>query len=182
MAKKIVFTSTRNGDIDLYTMDIDGSNVKQVTNELGYDGGAFFSPDSKKLIFRASRPKTPEAIQKYKGFLSQNLVAPTNMELFICNIDGSELKQITELGNANWAPYMHPSGEKSFLHLIIPQKEAFLSIYIWSILTVQAWNKSPSMIPSILSQCSLMMAKKSFLHPTETTETQGIPMYLLQIG
>ncbi|MEZ4883505.1 MAG: hypothetical protein R3E32_02120 [Chitinophagales bacterium] len=110
--KMIVFTSTRNGDIDLYTMDIYGRNVKQVTNELGYDGGAFFSPDSKKLIFRASRPKTPEDIKKYKDFLSQNLVAPTNMELFVCNVDGSELKQITELGNANWAPYMHPSGEK----------------------------------------------------------------------
>ncbi len=110
--KTIVFTSTRNGDIDLYTMTLDGKNVKQVTNELGYDGGAFFSPDSKKLIFRASRPRTPEAIQQYKDLLSQNLVAPTNMELFVCNVDGSELKQITELGNANWAPYMHPSGEK----------------------------------------------------------------------
>ncbi|MFK7905691.1 MAG: hypothetical protein AB8B69_11230 [Chitinophagales bacterium] len=110
--KTMVFTSTRNGDIDLYTMNLDGKNVKQVTNDLGYDGGAFFSPDSKKLIFRASRPKTPEDIKKYKDFLSQNLVAPTNMELYICNVDGSELKQITELGNANWAPYMHPSGEK----------------------------------------------------------------------
>lgn len=110
--KKMVFTSTRNGDIDLYTMDLNGNNVKQITNELGYDGGAFFSPDSKKLIFRASRPKTPEDIKKYKDLLSQNLVAPTNMELFICNVDGSELKQITDLGNANWAPYMHPSGEK----------------------------------------------------------------------
>jgi len=39
---KIVFTSVRNGDIDLYTMNIDGSDVRQVTHELGYDGGAFF--------------------------------------------------------------------------------------------------------------------------------------------
>ncbi len=93
-------------------MDLNGNNVKQITNELGYDGGAFFSPDSKKLIFRASRPKTPETIKSYKDFLSQNLVAPTNMELYVCNVDGSELTQITKLGNANWAPYMHPSGEK----------------------------------------------------------------------
>lgn len=109
---KIVFTSTRNGDLDLYTMDIDGTNVQQVTDELGYDGGAFFSPDGTKLIFRASRPATEEAKAEYLDFLAQDMVAPTNMELYICNIDGSELTKITDLGKANWAPFMHPSGEK----------------------------------------------------------------------
>ena len=93
-------------------MDIDGSNLVQVTDDLGYDGGAFFSPDSKKLVFRASRPKTDEAIKTYKDLLSQGLVQPTDMELFVCNIDGSDLKQITQLGGANWGPYFHPSGEK----------------------------------------------------------------------
>lgn len=110
--KTIVFTSTRSGDLELYTMDLDGGNVKQVTNQLGYDGGAFFSPDSKKLIFRSSRPKTKEAIDQYKALLAQGLVQPTAMELYICNVDGSDLKQITNLGGANWAPYFHPSGEK----------------------------------------------------------------------
>ncbi len=110
--KKIVFTSTRSGDLELYTMDIDGSNVKQVTNELGYDGGAFFSPDSKKLIFRASRPQTEEEIKTYKELLKENVVQPTAMELYTCNVDGSDMKQITKLGGANWAPYFHPSGEK----------------------------------------------------------------------
>lgn len=109
---KIVFTSTRSGDLELYTMDIDGKNVKQITNELGYDGGAFFSPDGTQLVFRASRPKTEEAIALYKSLLARNLVQPTEMEIFVCNIDGSELKQITNLGKANWAPYFHPSGNK----------------------------------------------------------------------
>ena len=109
---KIVFTSTRNGDLDLYTMDIDGSNVQQVTNEVGYDGGAFFSPDGTKLLFRASRFQTEEEKEEYLELLKEGMVAPTNMELFICNLDGSDLKQITNLGKANWAPYFHPSGEK----------------------------------------------------------------------
>lgn len=108
----IVFTSMRSGDLELYTMDIDGKNIKQVTTELGYDGGAFFSPDGTRLVFRASRPKTDEEIATYKSLLAQNLVQPTNMELFVCNIDGTDLKQITNLGNANWAPFFHPSGEK----------------------------------------------------------------------
>jgi len=109
---KIVFTSTRSGDLELYTMDIDGSNVKQVTHELGYDGGAFFSPDGTKLIFRSSRPKTPEEIKEYKDLLAQGLVLPTHMELYVCNVDGSDLKKITDLGSANWAPFFHPNGKK----------------------------------------------------------------------
>jgi Tol biopolymer transport system component len=110
--KKIVFTSTRSGDLELWTMDIDGTNLKQVTFGLGYDGGAFFSPDSKKLVFRASRPKTEEEIKEYKELLDSGLVAPTNMEIYTCNVDGTDLKQITNLGKANWAPFYHPSGNK----------------------------------------------------------------------
>lgn len=109
---KIVFTSTRSGDLELYTMNLDGSNVKQITNELGYDGGAFFSPDGTKIIFRSSRPKTDQDIKEYKDLLAEGLVEPTDMELYICNADGSELRQLTFLGNANWSPFFHPSGKK----------------------------------------------------------------------
>ena len=112
LGDKIVFTSMRTGDLELFTCDIDGSNIQQVTDELGYDGGAFFSNDGKKLIFRASRPQTEEEKKEYKDLLKNNLVQPTRMELFICNVDGSNLKQITNLGNANWAPFFHPSDEK----------------------------------------------------------------------
>lgn len=109
---KIVFTSMRSGDLELYTMNIDGTDVYQVTNELGYDGGAFFSPDGTKLIFRSSRPKTEEEIKEYQDLLKEGLVQPTEMELYICNADGSDLRQLTNLGNANWSPFFHPSGEK----------------------------------------------------------------------
>jgi Tol biopolymer transport system component len=109
---KIVFTSIRTGDLELFTMNLDGTNVQQITFDLGYDGGAFFSPDGTQLIFRASRPKTPEEILEYKELLKEGLVKPTEMELFICNVDGSELRQITNLGGANWCPFFHPSGKK----------------------------------------------------------------------
>jgi Tol biopolymer transport system component len=109
---KIVFTSTRNGDLDLYSMDINGKNVKQITHEIGYDGGAFFSPDGKKIVFRASRFTTEAAKKEYLDYLKQGLVAPTEMEIFVCNADGSDLKQITKLGKANWAPFYHPAGKK----------------------------------------------------------------------
>ena len=101
----------RNGDLDLYTMDLDGKNVKQITNTLGYDGGAWFSPDGNKIVWRASRPKTQEEIDDYKNLLSQNLVAPTSMEVFVANADGSDAHQITFLDKANWAPNFTPDGK-----------------------------------------------------------------------
>ncbi|WP_374548972.1 M20/M25/M40 family metallo-hydrolase [Flavobacterium sp.] len=110
--KKIAFTSIRSGDLEIWTMNIDGSNLKQITSGLGYDGGCFFSHDSKKLVFRSSRPKTEAEIKEYKDLLAENLVAPTQMEIYTCNIDGTDLKQITHLGKANWAPFFHPSDKK----------------------------------------------------------------------
>ena len=107
---KILFTSMRNGDPDLYTMDIDGKNVKQVTNTPGYDGGAWFSPDGKKIVWRAGRPRTKEEMDDYKNLLSQGLVAPTSMEVYVANNDGSEAHQLTFLGKANWAPNFTPDG------------------------------------------------------------------------
>ncbi len=108
---KILFTSMRNGDLDLYTMDINGRHVKQITKTLGYDGGAWFSPNGKKIIWRASRPKTPEEVKEYKDLLMENLVAPTHMEVWIANADGSEAHQITFLEQANWAPNFTPDGK-----------------------------------------------------------------------
>ncbi len=109
---KIVFTSDRSGDLELYTCDLDGGNVKQITHDLGYDGGAFFSPDGSKLVFRASRPKTPEDIKEYKDLLKQGLVEPGAMELFVVNVDGTDLRQVTNLGKANWCPFYHPDGKR----------------------------------------------------------------------
>jgi WD40 repeat protein len=109
---KIVFTSLRSGDLELYTMNTDGSNIKQITDELGYDGGAFFSQDGSMLVFRASRPKSEEDVKIYKELLAEGQVMPTNMEIFVCNANGSGLRQVTNLGKANWAPYFHPSMKK----------------------------------------------------------------------
>jgi TolB protein len=108
---KILFTSIRNGDLDLYTMDLDGKHVKQITNTMGYDGGAWFSPDGTKIIWRASRPKTDEEIKEYNNLLKENLVAPTHMEVWIANADGSNAHQITFLEQANWAPNFTPDGK-----------------------------------------------------------------------
>jgi hypothetical protein len=109
---KIIFTSMRSGDMELYTMNIDGSDVRRITHTLGYDGGAFFSPDGSKIVWRASRPTSPGDVAEYQELLAQGLVQPTQMEVFVANADGSEARQITQLGKANWCPFFHPSGQK----------------------------------------------------------------------
>lgn len=112
--KKMLFTSTRNGDLDLFIMDLKSGKTKQITHELGYDGGAWFSPNGKQIIWRASRPKTDEEIKEYKELLKEGLVAPTRMEVFIANADGSKARQVTSLGQANWAPNFMPDGRVIF--------------------------------------------------------------------
>ena len=109
---KILFTSTRNGDLDLYTMNMDGSNVQQITHELGYDGGAWFSPDGTKIVWRASRPTSEQDVKEYKDLLKQGLVMPTNMEVFVADVNGKNVIQVTHLGKANWAPNFMPDGKR----------------------------------------------------------------------
>jgi Tol biopolymer transport system component len=109
--KTMLFTSTRDGDIDLYTMDLKTGKTKRLTNQIGYDGGAWFSPDGKKIIWRASRPQTDIEIKEYKELLKENLVAPTQMEVWIANADGSNARQVSKLGQANWAPAYMPDSK-----------------------------------------------------------------------
>ncbi len=79
--------------VDVYIMDADGSNVRRLTDSVGYDGGPFFSADGKKITWRR--------------FAKDGQTA----EIFTMNIDGSDQRQITQLNMMSWAPYFHPSGD-----------------------------------------------------------------------
>jgi TolB protein len=110
--KKIVFTSMRDGDLDIYTMDADGRNVRRLTDALGYDGGPFFSRDGRRIVYRAYHPKTPEAVARYRRLLSENVIEPNNFEIWMMNADGSDKRQVTNLGVASFAPYFTPDGRR----------------------------------------------------------------------
>lgn len=110
--KTIVFTSVRDGDLDIYTMDRNGKNVKRLTTALGYDGGPFFSPDGKQIVYRSYHPKTEAEIARYKDRLANDLIEPNNFEVWVMNADGTNKRQVTKLGVASFAPYFHPGGKK----------------------------------------------------------------------
>lgn len=110
--KRLVFTSMRDGDLDIYTMNVDGSDLRRLTNHVGYDGGPFFSPDGRMIVYRSWNPNTPQEIRDYQALLKEGLVRPSRMELWVMNADGSDQRQVTNLGGANFAPYFHPDGKR----------------------------------------------------------------------
>ncbi|MBA3655998.1 MAG: PD40 domain-containing protein [Gemmatimonadaceae bacterium] len=110
--KRIVFTSLKDGDLDIYTMNVDGSNVRRLTNTPGYDGGAWWSPDGKELVYRSNHPREGPELQQYRDYLAQGLVRPSKVELFLMNADGSNQRQITNLGGANFGPSWTPDGKR----------------------------------------------------------------------
>jgi hypothetical protein len=111
---RVVFTSTRSGDIELWTCDLDGGALHQVTDTVGYDGGAFFSHDGSKLVYRSTEftPGDEQEVADYRETLARNEVRPGQMEIYVIDADGKNKQQVTRLGEANFAPYFHPSDEK----------------------------------------------------------------------
>jgi len=81
---------------EIYVMRADGSGQKRLTDTWGYDGGPFFTPDGKKILWRR--------------FDEQGLIA----DVWTMNPDGTDQRQITDFGSMSWAPYMHASGQYIF--------------------------------------------------------------------
>jgi Tol biopolymer transport system component len=90
---RIVFTSFRDGDAEIYIMNADGTNPKRITRSPGYDGGPFFSPDGKWIVYRSDR----------KG---NDL-----LQIYINNTEGTNERALTQNDFVNWGPYFHPDGK-----------------------------------------------------------------------
>ena len=85
--------------------------MRRLTNTPGYDGGPFFSADGTKIVYRAGHPEGAD-LAKYKDLLAKGLVQPTRMEIWVMDAAGSNQRQVTHLGGANFAPYFHPDGTR----------------------------------------------------------------------
>lgn len=111
-ASRIVFTSSRDGDLELYDMRLDGSSQRRLTRSPGYDGGAFYSPDSKLICFRARVIADPKEQAEYDALLADGLVKPSKMEIFVMNADGTGRRAVTAHGAANFCPFFTPDGKR----------------------------------------------------------------------
>jgi Tol biopolymer transport system component len=105
---QIVFCSNRDGNLELYIMDADGKNVRQLTHAPGcYNGGPFFSPDGKQVVFRSDRKKKD------------------HLQLYLINADGTGERALTDnLDWVYWAPYWYKDGKHIIFtaadHTVVP--------------------------------------------------------------
>lgn len=109
---KIVFTSQRSGDLDIFSMNLDGTDLIQLTNALGYDGGPFYSWDGKKIVYRSYHPKTEQQIKRYNDLLADELIEPAKFQIWVMDADGENKRQITKNDYANFAPFYHPDNRR----------------------------------------------------------------------
>ncbi len=109
---RIVFTSTRDGDLELYSMEPNGADVQRLTDREGYDGGAFFSHDGSKLVARSGFFKDDADRAEYFTFLKQNLILPTQVDIVVMDRNGKNFRRVTDNGQANFAPYWHPDNHR----------------------------------------------------------------------
>jgi Tol biopolymer transport system component/outer membrane protein OmpA-like peptidoglycan-associated protein len=89
---RIAFQSDRDGDPDVYVMNADGSDVRQLTNSPGFDGAPSWSPDGTRIAFASERTG--------------------NSDVFVMGADGSGQTPITQTPGFDSRPAWSPDGSR----------------------------------------------------------------------
>lgn len=109
--KRIIFTSNMDGDLEIYSMRTDGTDIRRLTNRVGYDGGPYYSPDGRMIVWRAGYPRNAQERDEYLSLLSRELVRPNRMDIWVARADGTNPRQVTRLNGASFAPFFTPDGK-----------------------------------------------------------------------
>ncbi len=62
------------------------------------------------IVYRAYHPTDPDEIADYQALLAENMIRPGRLEIYVMDADGSNKRQLTNNGAANFAPFFHPNG------------------------------------------------------------------------
>ncbi len=112
---KIVFTSAQNHDIDLYILDPPYNKPpRRITFTPGYDGGSFFSPSGRYIVYRADHPKDSVALKRFYEALDKGVVILSHLEIYVYDTLEKKSYQVTHTkeGVANFAPYFFPNEKR----------------------------------------------------------------------
>ena len=86
----IAFQSNRDGNVEIYVMNADGSGLTRLTNSPGADAAPDWSPDGRKLVFQSERDG--------------------NIELYTMNADGNGQTRLTTHPGRDLDPAWSPTG------------------------------------------------------------------------
>ncbi|MEQ1823652.1 MAG: hypothetical protein ABL949_14180 [Fimbriimonadaceae bacterium] len=110
--KYITFTGGFEGDLEIYRANPDGTNIRRLTNDPGYDGGPFVSWDGKQIAYRRDLIESQTELDDFKALFAQNMVRPSKLEIWLMDSNGNNKRQLTKLGSASFAPFIHPDGKR----------------------------------------------------------------------
>lgn len=91
-SKRVVFRSNRDGNDEIYLMDIDGAGLTRLTNNSSSDWGPIWSPDGTRIAFTSSRDG--------------------NEEIYVMNADGTGQANLTTSLSVDRLPIWSPNGSQ----------------------------------------------------------------------
>ncbi|MDD5501095.1 MAG: hypothetical protein PHH57_05340 [Candidatus Omnitrophica bacterium] len=116
---RIVFSSGADGDNEIYTMNVNGTGLRQLTRNsatrtnTATDYQPSFSPDGEKIVFVSDRQgENKELIYDYQDrVIGAGSSKTGSLDIYIMNSDGSNQVPLTYHG-LNLNPFFSPDGEK----------------------------------------------------------------------
>jgi len=110
--KTILYTASPAADPEIYAMNADGSNVRRLTVDRGYDGGACFSPDEQSICYQAYHPREVTERAQYDDLLKRGLVDSSHLDIWVMHADGSGRGQVTDLDATSMEPSFTPDNKR----------------------------------------------------------------------
>ena len=98
---RIAFSSNRDGNREIYVMDVDGKNQHRLTNNRHEDWSPVWSPDGKRIVFVSDRDGHPDIIPGWFTY-----------EIYVMDADGGNQQNLTNNPNDDKFPSWSPDGKQ----------------------------------------------------------------------
>ena len=98
--RRIAFNSVKDGNMEIYIVNADGTEQRNLTNNPAHDGYISWSPDSKRILFSSDRDRT----NKMDSYF--------NSDIYVMNADGTEQKNLTNNPSFYGSPSWSTDGKK----------------------------------------------------------------------